>query len=108
MLFNSYIFILFFLPLTLLLYYVLNKLQKYTAAKVILIAMSLWFYAYFEITYLWIIIASIIFNYLVSKQLQPNKHAIKLSKTLLTLGIFTNVGLIFYFKYFFLIALYVL
>ena len=100
MLFNSYIFILFFLPLTLLLYYVLNKLQKYTAAKVILIAMSLWFYAYFEITYLWIIIASIIFNYLVSKQLQPNKHAIKLSKTLLTLGIFINVGLIFYFKYF--------
>jgi D-alanyl-lipoteichoic acid acyltransferase DltB (MBOAT superfamily) len=75
-------------------------LQKYTAAKVILIAMSLWFYAYFEITYLWIIIASIIFNYLVSKQLQPNKHAIKLSKTLLTLGIFINVGLIFYFKYF--------
>lgn len=100
MLFNSYIFILFFLPLTLLLYYGLNKFQKYTAAKVMLIAMSLWFYAYFEITYLWIIIASIIFNYLVSKQLQPGKHAMKFSKGLLTLGILANVGLIFYFKYF--------
>ena len=100
MLFNSYIFILFFLPLTLLLYFVLNKFQKFTAAKVILIGMSLWFYAYFEITYLWIIIASIVFNYLVSKQLQPDKHAAKFSKGLLIFGILANVGLIFYFKYF--------
>lgn len=100
MLFNSYIFILFFLPVTLLLYYTLNKFQKYTAAKLTLIGMSLWFYAYFEITYLWIIVASIVFNYLVSKHLQPGKHNSKFSKCVLFGGILANVGLIFYFKYF--------
>ena len=54
MLFNSYIFILFFLPLSLTMYYGLNKLGKETLAKVTLIGMSLWFYAYFHISYLFL------------------------------------------------------
>lgn len=100
MLFNSYIFILFFLPVTILLYFTLNKFQKYTAAKIALIGMSLWFYAYFHIAYLAIIVISILFNYLISKQLHPGKHSPKASKWLLFVGIIANIALIFYFKYF--------
>ena len=43
MLFNSYIFIFVFLPLTLGSYYGLHKLGKPVFAKVALILMSFWF-----------------------------------------------------------------
>lgn len=100
MLFNSYIFILFFLPFTLVLYYTSNKFQKYTLAKLLLISMSLWFYAYFHVNYLWIIIGSVLFNFFISKRLHSAKCSRTLSRFLLTFGILANVLLIFYFKYF--------
>ena len=59
MLFNSYIFIFLFLPLALVGYYFLNYLKKYTLANVFLIAMSLWFYGYYNPSYLAVICTSI-------------------------------------------------
>lgn len=93
MLFNSYIFILLFLPLALLLYYGLNQIKKYELAKAALIGMSLWFYAYFQVSYLLIILSSIGINYLFSRLLEKRK-------SLLVLGIAVNIGIIFYFKYY--------
>lgn len=96
MLFNSYIFILLFLPLSLLGYFCLNHFQKYTLAKYFLIGMSLWFYSYFHISYLWIILISIGINYachlLILKQFHP--------KFTFFCGLTLNIGLLFYFKYF--------
>lgn len=65
MLFDSYIFIFLFLPIALIGYFGLNKIGKYTLAKYFLAGMSLWFYAYFNISNLWIILVSIFTNYLV-------------------------------------------
>lgn len=65
MLFNSYIFIILFLPICLAGYYLLQKKQHSEIAKVFLIGMSLWFYAYFNISYLGIILTSIAVNYLL-------------------------------------------
>ena len=62
MLFNSYIFILFFLPLVLVLYFGLNHFGKETGAKVVLIGMSLWFYGYFHAWYLLLILVSILLS----------------------------------------------
>ena len=73
MLFNSYIFIFVFLPLTLGSYYGLHKLGKPVFAKVALILMSFWFYGYFNAL---------------------------LKKALLGIGLIFNLGLIFYFKYY--------
>lgn len=70
MLFNSYIFIFVFLPLTLGSYYGLHKLGKPVFAKVALILMSFWFYGYFNPSYLWIMCSSIVVNYLLSQLLQ--------------------------------------
>lgn len=50
-------------------YFGLNHFGKYTAAKIILILASLYFYAFFNWSYLPIIISSIIFNFLISKNL---------------------------------------
>ena len=99
MLFNSYIFILFFLPLTLIVYFGFNQLGKENMAKWALIGLSLWFYAYFHVSYLFLIVGSILFNFFYSKILCRQSGGTK-GKTLLALGIAVNLGLIFYFKYF--------
>ena len=59
MLFNSYIFIFLFLPITLLGWYFLNSRKAYQAAKYFLAGMSLWFYGFFNYYYLLIIVSSI-------------------------------------------------
>lgn len=96
MLFNSYIFVLLFLPCTLILYYGLNHFNMTKFAKAALILMSLWFYAYFHISYIFVILASILANYFVSGLIRKNNA---FSKPLLITGIVFNVLLIFYFKY---------
>lgn len=98
MLFNSYIFILLFLPLTLVLYYGCNQWKKETEAKWILIIASLLFYGYFDVRYLPVILASICFNYGCSKVLPERKYE-KYKKALLGVGVVCNVGLLFYIKY---------
>lgn len=95
MLFNSYIFIFLFLPISLLGYFFLNKFKKYNLAEYFLIIMSLWFYGYFNYKYLFIIIFSIFINYFLGKYMQKAKN----KKFFLLLGIFANIGLLFYFKY---------
>lgn len=99
MLFNSYIFILFFLPVTLCLYYGLNHLGREKTAKVALIAMSLWFYAYFHIGYLAVILLSILVNYGISRALLKTESPLG-RKAFLWFGILGNLAVIFYFKYF--------
>ncbi len=96
MLFNSYIFILFFLPMAFAGYFFLNYIKRYRLAQLWLIIMSLWFYGYYNAGYLWIICISIIFNFLLSRQIFLNN---KYKKMLLIIGIAFNLGSIFYFKY---------
>lgn len=98
MLFNSYIFIFTFLPISLLGYFLLNYFKKYSLSEYFLIAMSLWFYAYFNINYLPIIISSILFNFLLVQLMNKNnKKGLRLS--LLLIGVISNVGVLFYYKY---------
>lgn len=47
MLFNSYIFVLLFLPLCLVGWFSLNRLPSRKPALLFLLGMSLWFYGYF-------------------------------------------------------------
>lgn len=98
MLFNSYIFILFFLPITICGYFLLNRFKKYKIAKAFLLIMSLWFYAYFNMTYLPIILVSILFNFWIYKAMKNTSKTKK--KCLLILGLVFNIGMLGYFKYF--------
>lgn len=102
MYFNSYIFILLFLPLTILGYYTLNRFHKGRLGQLFLTLMSLVFYAYYNKVYLFIMIGSIVVNYgfykaiVTWQQKDKNTH----SKLILALGVLSNIGLLFYFKYF--------
>ncbi len=99
MLFNSYIFIFLFLPLTLLGWYLLNHFKAYKPAGLFLAGMSLWFYGYFNPWYLLIIVASILGNYLLSFLMKFSKSRIT-ARILLIAGLSLNLGLLFYFKYY--------
>lgn len=101
MLFNSYIFVLFFLPICILGYFGLNRLGKYKTAQIFLLGMSLWFYGYAVPKYLFIIIASIIINYvfyLISNRLSRSE-SIYMRKFILLTALFVNIGILVYFKY---------
>lgn len=99
MLFNSYIFIFIFLPLSLAGWYGLNHLKAYKIAQGYLIGMSLWFYAYFNISYLWIIAISCLFNYGLSTALSLGNSDGK-RKICLLIGCVGNLGMLGYFKYY--------
>ena len=111
MLFNSYLFIFIFLPLVLIGWFSLNKIKKHKIAEIFLIGMSLWFYAYFNFYYLFIIVGSCLFNFFISyfinkvekKECVSNidyNYKSKKIKVLGILGIVVNLGILFYYKYY--------
>ena len=76
MLFNSYIFILFFLPVTVSVYFLINKIQRFENTRVNLwwlFFMSLWFYGYSNPVYLILILSSICVNFFVGKQIASDR-----------------------------------
>jgi alginate O-acetyltransferase complex protein AlgI len=101
MLFNSYLFLLLFLPLSLAGYFFCNAREKYEWGKIWLTGMSLWFYAYFNIHYLPIILGSILFNYFLYRLLTGRwENDIRRRKYLTAVGVFANLGVLFYYKYY--------
>lgn len=98
MVFNSYIFVLFFLPLTLISYFLLNTISR-NLANLSLLGMSLWFYGYFNPAYLILLISSILVNYCLSKIMQCNSKS-SVRKSILIGGLVFNIGILFYFKYY--------
>ena len=99
MLFNSYIFVLLFLPVCLTGYYILNCIEKHRLAQFYLLTMSLWFYGYFNVKYLSIILISIAVNYLIYRLLERDFRN-KFRKIILFLATVFNIGILFYFKYY--------
>ena len=105
MLFNSYIFILFFLPVTVSVYFLINKYQKQKNSKLDLwwlFLMSLWFYGYSNPVYLILILSSIGVNFLITGRITVNrkKEAVSIARNWMILGVVFNLALIFYFKYY--------
>ena len=95
MLFNSYIFVFLFFPICLLGYYGLIHFRRTEAAKIFLIAISFWFYGYFNVSYLLIMVCSIGVNYMFHRVLSR-----KGQKSVVFLAVTANLGVLFYFKYY--------
>ena len=87
MLFNSYVFMLAFLPMTLLCYFLLGRLpEKIQLNKVFLVLASFLFYGYNNPSYVPIIAGSILINYALSQlMLTQQKKALRLPLMLLGL-----------------------
>lgn len=92
MLFNSYTYILAFLPITLLVYWLLQRFAA-KLSKPWLIVASLTFYSWWNPIYLPLILGSILVNYLIGTRLADK------GKSWLIAGITFNLVLLAYFKY---------
>ena len=90
--FNSYIFILAFLPIILITYFGACKIN-YTLGKVIIIIGSLIFYGYKNEKALVIMSISLVINYLFARIIEINKKA----RMIVLFPIFVNISLLFYF-----------
>ncbi len=96
MYFNSYPFVLLFLPLSVVGYFLCNKLGR-TAGKCFLLAASLFFYGCFDILALPILCGGILANYLLAAGMR--RAAGRGKKALLLLGLAVDIGLLLFFKY---------
>lgn len=66
MLFSSFIFIFAFLPLMFIVFHILKYFSFYKSAKISLVLGSLFFYAFWKLSYLPILLSSIIINYFLA------------------------------------------
>lgn len=100
MVFSSYEFVLIFLPIVLAVYFLLARLSNSIYQKLFLLGASLFFYGYYHLGYLFLILGSMLVNYLVATIIQRQEEKPKLRIAMLTFGVLFNVGLIGYYKYF--------
>lgn len=99
MLFNSYEFVLGFLPITLLVFYLLGRFSR-DAALAWIIAASLFFYAWWRPVNVALIAPSIALNYALAHLLSRWREAApRRAMALLVLGLAFNLCFLGYFKY---------
>ncbi len=99
-LFNSPVLIFIFLPVTLVGFYLLGRWRAEVALGWLVMA-SLFFYAWWNPSYLLLILASMTFNFHLGKRLSMSQTENQnTTYLLLALGITANLGLLAYYKYF--------
>ncbi len=94
MVFNSYIFILVFLPLFVALYFLFEKIRKLSGKYIIILA-GIIFYCYAGWNVAAILGISIVANYLLSYLISKIPRKKKLTIVVVAL----NIGILFFFKY---------
>jgi D-alanyl-lipoteichoic acid acyltransferase DltB (MBOAT superfamily) len=100
MLFNSHIFILAFLPLTLASFFLLGRLRASGPARLWLLAASLVFYGWWSWAYLALLLATMVLNWRATEVIRDARErdpARSRAVTILSIGV--NLGLLGYFKY---------
>jgi len=99
--FNSFSFILAFLPVMLIVYQLLIRKNRNREAKLWLVAASLIFYGYAGLSALAVLVVSMLVNYLVPRRFfPPGETRTNAAKRWLIACIGVNVGLLAYLKYF--------
>lgn len=96
MLFSSITFLFIFLPLTLLLYYLVPFRMK----NYVMLAASLIFYAWGEPVYIILMILSIILNYFCGQDIYEKRDNARAMKMSLMFGVIMNLLILGFFKYY--------
>jgi alginate O-acetyltransferase complex protein AlgI len=94
MVFSDPIFIIGFLPITLLLFHVTRRFASGTTGILVLIACSLAFYGYWSVPFMFLLLAQVSVNYIFALQIQKRAHP-----WLLTVAVILNLTLLGYLKY---------
>ena len=94
MLFNSLQFVIFF-PIVIILYFLIPYKKRW----ILLLIASYYFYMCWKVDYILLIIISTLIDYICSNKMSRIKEKAKRKKWLL-ISIFSNIGILFGFKYF--------
>lgn len=97
MLFSSITFLFIFLPLVLFVYYILLRKTEYRNYWLLIV--SLCFYAWGEPVYVFLMLASIIGNYLLGLWMAKTQGQTQ-RQLILLVSVILNLGILFYFKYY--------
>ena len=98
MYFSSMTFLWIFLPATLILYFIAEHTKNDKAENIVLLVASLIFYAWGEPVYIFLLLFSVLMNYIFGILIACEK--IRFRKILLFLGVVFNISLLAFFKYF--------
>ena len=98
MLFSSAVFIYLFLPIVVIVYYLLLRWSRFLQ-NLFLLAASLFFYAWGEPKFVLVMILSIIVNWLFGLLVSIKHEKIFLCRILIGLDVFFNMIILFIFKY---------
>jgi len=98
MLFNSFTFLLLFLPFVLAGYHLCSAIE-HRFAKGWLVGASLLFYGWWNPAYLFLLCGSILVNYAIGVLIQATVSRSAVQRTILFLGITANISLLGYYKY---------
>ena len=99
MLFNSYLFLFLFLPVTLTAHYLFSAISPRLAAVWLCIT-SLVFYGWWNPQFVMLLMGSIAFNYIVSLCILSTANRSRLQLAVTTFGVASNIALLFHYKYF--------
>lgn len=100
MLFNSHVFILAFLPVTVIGFFILGGWRSSVPARIWLLAASLVFYGWWSLTYLGLLLIMILSNYLLGLAIRwARSRDDGLSRRIMLFGVVVNLAPLAYFKY---------
>lgn len=97
--FNSLYFVLFFLPASVFGYYALSLTRLHRLRLPFLILMSLFFYGRAQLSYIPLLLGSILANYLIATMISRNMHRESAKRTWLALGVVADAGILLSLKY---------
>ncbi len=96
MVFSSIFFIFTFLPITLILYYITPKGFR----NIVLLVMSLMFYAWGEPTYIFLMVFTTVFDYFSALYITKNKENKLKKRNIFIFTVIVNLAILGFFKYY--------
>ena len=94
MVFSSIVFVLYFLPVFLLLYFIIDKKYK----NILILAFSVFFYAWGAPRFIFVILGTTLLDFFLVRQMDKMRTSWKRT-LLLGISVSVNLGLLVYFKY---------
>lgn len=100
MLFNSYTYILVFLPAALLVFHALRRMRLHRSSLLSLVVFSLVFYAWWNPVYLLLLVPLTLANFAIATRIARARDSQPtLARALMISGVTGNLGVLGYFKY---------
>lgn len=96
MVFSSIVFLFTFLPITLILYYISPRKMK----NIVLLLISLIFYAWGEPVYVFLMMFTTVFDYLIGLLINKYRRNRIKSKRIFIFAVLVNLGILGFFKYY--------